>query len=76
MMDTEKIPYTYTANNFSEVTTVTIGSTTYTTGYGHRQANYTTISRYLPPNHSLTFHRRHIETLVSAIILARLDGAL
>ena len=75
-MDTEKIPYTYTANNFSEVTTVTIGSTTYTTGYGHRQANYTTISRYLPPNHSLTFHRRHIDTLVSAIILARLDGAL
>jgi hypothetical protein len=75
-MDTEKIPYTYTINNFSEVTTVTIGSTTYTTGYGHCQANFTKISRYVPPNQSLTFHRRHIETLVNAIILARLDGAL
>jgi hypothetical protein len=76
MMDTEKIPYTYTANNFSEVTSVTIGDTTYTTGYGHRQANYTKLSRYLPPNNSLTFHQKNIETLVSAIILARLNGAL
>ena len=75
-MDTEKIPYTYTTNGFSEVTSITIGSTTYTTGYGRCQANFTTISRYLPLGHSLTFHRLHIETLVNAIILARLDGAL
>lgn len=75
-MDTEKIPYTYTANNFSEVTSITIGDMTYTTGYGRRQVNFTKLSRYLPPNHSLTFHRRNIESLVNAIILARLDGAL
>ena len=94
-MDTPKIPYTYTVNNssevtsvtiggttyttingFSTVTTATIGGTTYTTGYGNRQANYTKLSRYLPPNNTLTFHRQHIEELVNAIILARLDGAL
>lgn len=75
-MDTEKIPYTYTINGFNEVTTITIGSTTYTTGYGHRQANYSTLSPYLPPNHSLTFHKRHIKELVKVIVLARLDGAL
>lgn len=75
-MDTEKIPYTYTINGFSEVTTITIGSTTYTTGYGRFQANFTKLSRYLPFNHPLTFHSQHIEDLVKAVILARLDGAL
>ena len=75
-MDTEKIPYTCTINNFNEVTTITIGSTTYTTGYGSQQANYTTLVPYLPPDLRFTFHSIHIEELVTAIILARLNGEL
>ena len=83
-MDTPKIPYTYTANPYGGLETVTINSTTYTTGFGNRQVNYTTIWPYLPPHLAVVdastpinaFSVSYVEELVKAIILARLDGAL